>query len=210
MGRRILPIRCTWTAFAAGQGKNFRKELRRVEHNLTKAGSWRIVCDDGNERSEAIQRIFFVERNSWKDRWRAQRGEGTDETLMIVLRALRNLSKEPRLKWNVWFLELGGKTIAYCITLEFGEVAFLVKTSYDENYKRFYPGIFLQNSIIHEMFNSERIKRIDFLSDLPYLKTWTNECIPRARVLLAKGILPTTMEFISENAIVGRIMRRLF
>lgn len=210
MGRRIIPIRCTGAEFTAGQGKKFRKELRRIGRNLTKAGSWKTVCADGNERPEAIKKIFDVERNSWKLRARAQRGESTDEILMTVLRASRHLSKEPKFKWNVWSMELGGKTIAYCIALEYNEVAFIVKTSYDEKYKRFHPGICVQNTIVHELFNSGRIKRIDFLSDLPYLRAWTNECIPRARVILAKGILPTTIQFLFENAIAGKILRKLF
>ena len=209
MGRRIVHITSTWAEFAANQGKRFRNEMKRIERNLTNAYSWKTVCYDGNESPEAIKKIFAVERNSWKVSWRAQRNESTDEVLMTVLRVSPQLSKEPQFKWNIWSLELSDKTIAYCIVFEYFDVAFIIKTSFDEQFKRFCPGIILQNAIIHEQFNNGRITSVDFTSDLPYQKTWTDECIPRTRILLAKGILPTTMQFMFLNEITGKMLRTL-
>lgn len=210
MGRHILPITCTWSEFAAGLGNKYKKKLIKNEQKLTNVGSWKMVCADGNGEPEAIKKIFEVERNSWKAKLRAQKGESTDKEVMIVLRASQQLSKEPKFKSNVWFLELDGKAIAYFITLEYDDVAFLVKTSYDEQYKSFYPGMFLHDAIIHEMFNTGRFKLIDFLSDLQYLKTWTKECIPRTRIIFTKGIRGATVQFISENAVAGKILHKLF
>jgi hypothetical protein len=209
MGRLVIPIHCTWSEFLAGQGTKYRAKIRRIERSLTQAGSWKTVYADGNKQPEAIKKIFEIERNSWKDKWRTQRGENTDESLMTVLSAAQHLSKEPKFKLNICSLELDGKAIAYCTAIEYDEVAFIVKTSYDERYKKLYSGIFVQHAIIHELFDSGRIKQIDFLSDLQYLRTWANECIPRNRIMLAKGILPTTMQLISETAVVGKIRRKL-
>jgi CelD/BcsL family acetyltransferase involved in cellulose biosynthesis len=210
MGRRIIHLRCTWTEFEAEQGKRFRNEMKRIERNLTKVGPWKIVCADGNESPEAIKKIFAVERNSWKEKWRAQRDESTDEILKIDLRALRQLSKEPKFKWNIWSLELSGKTIAYQLSIEFKGVVFFAKTAYDEQYKKLYPGIAIQNAAIKEQFNKQQNKYIDLLSDFPYQKTWTNECIPRNRIKLANGILPITIQFTLENKIIGKILLRMF
>lgn len=211
MGRRIVPINCTYSEFLATQKKKDRKEMRRVERILFSSGSVNTVCVDGNSQPDVvIKKILDVEGKSWKAKYRARQGEDTDEILMIILRASQLLSKESSFRWKVWFLELDGKTIAYCIDLQCGEKAFLTKTSYDEHYKKLNPGIFLQNTIVREYFNNEKIKLIDFLSDLPFLKAWSNQCIPRTRIILTQGIIPTIKQNISQIAVIRKIADTLF
>jgi CelD/BcsL family acetyltransferase involved in cellulose biosynthesis len=206
MGRRIIPIRSTWTEFEALRTRNVRKEFGRMERNLNKTGSWTTMRIEGNDQSDIVEKILNIEEKSWKEKWRTQRGE-TDWILVSVLRAAQQLTKiEPSFKWNVWFLELKGKTISYVFSIEYKEVAYLVKTSYDEQYKRLYPGIVIQNVAIRELFTERQNKYIDFLSDLPYLQTWTNKCLSRVRVQLTKGAVPTIMQFMYNNTFVGRIL----
>jgi hypothetical protein len=210
MGRLLIPINCTWDEFISAQGTKYRAKIRRIERSLTQEGSWKTDYVDANRQSDAIKKIFEVEQNSWKDKWRTERGESTDESLMTVLSASQMLSNEPKFKLSICSLELDSKTIAYCTAIEYDDVAFIVKTSYDEHYKKLYPGIFIQHTTIQELFKNGRIKQIDFLSDLQYLRTWANDCIPRTRIMLAKGLLPTAMQSISETALVGKIRRKLF
>lgn len=208
MGRTVIPIRYTWSEFLAGRGTKYRAKMRRIERNLTKLGSWKTVYADGNKQPEAIKKIFEIEKNSWKDEWRTQTGQSNDESLMTLLSASQHLSKEPKFKLNISYLELDGKAIAYCTAIEYCDVAFIVKTSYDKQYKKFYPGIFIQNALIRELFNSGKIKQIDFLSDLSYLRTWSNECILRNGIILANGILPATMQFIYKT-VIEKIMHKI-
>jgi hypothetical protein len=191
MGHRILPVRCTWTEFEAMKGKNFRQQFKKAKRKLDRAGSWKIICAAGNEGTDAVEKILDVERMSWKEAWRIQRGEKIDEDLMTIIKASQHTAKiEPTFKWNVWFLELNNQTLAYLLVLQYKEVAFLTKTSYDERYREFYPGQYLRNSVIRELFNETQVKSIDFLSDLPHHQTWTSVCLQRVRVTLAKGVLP--------------------
>jgi hypothetical protein len=89
-------------------------------------------------------------------------------------------------------------------------VAYFVKTAYDEQYKRFYPGIIVQNSAIHQQFTEQQNEYIDFLSDLPYIKEWTNDCLPRINIQLTKGAIPTLIHFFLKNRFVAKIISAIY
>lgn len=208
MGRRIIPIQSTWTKYGASRTKKFRKELKRIERNLNKTGSWTVTHLEGNEQPDISRKIKKVEERSWKETWRNQRGE-KDWILPAVIEAAQQLDKiEPNFKWSSWFLELKGETLAYILVIKYKEVAYFVKTSYDEQYKRFYPGIIVQNAAIRQLFTERQNKYIDFLSDLPYLQTWTNKCLSRVKVQLTKGVVPTITQFMYNNTFIGRILSK--
>jgi hypothetical protein len=209
MARRIIPIKSTWTDYEASRTRKFRNELKRIERNLNKTGSWTVTHLEGNENLEIIRKIRNVEKRSWKETWRNQKGE-KDWILTSVIEAAQQIaSTEPNFKWSSWFLELEGKTIAYILVIRYKEVAYLVKTSYDGEYKRFYPGIIVQNSAIQQLFSEQQNKYIDFLSDLPYLGAWTNNCLSRITVQLTKGIIPSIIHFVSTNDAVVKILSAL-
>ncbi|MGD0158849.1 MAG: GNAT family N-acetyltransferase [Candidatus Bathyarchaeia archaeon] len=209
MGRRIIPVTSTiWAEFEALRKGKFRKELKRRERNLNKAGSWTTMCVEGNEKSDIFEKILNVERKSWKQKWRVQSGTGPDSLLLVVLKAAQRLAKiEPSFKWNTWFMELNGKTIAYTIVIEYKGIAYIVKTSYDENYKRLCPGIVIQNSVIQGLLTKGQRSYIDFISDLPYQKTWTSKCLPRVKVQLTKGAMPIIIQSF-KDAIAEKVFSR--
>jgi hypothetical protein len=203
MGHRILPVRCSWTEFEAMRGRNFRKKFRKTKRKLNRAGSWKITYTVGNEETSVIEKILDVEKTSWKEAWRIQRGEKVDQDLITILKASQQTAKiEPGFKWNVWFLELNNQTLAYYLVLKYKDDAFLTKSSYNERYRALYPGQYLRNSVIHELFNEKQVKNIDFLSDLPHHRTWTSLCLSRIRITLTKGLLPN----ISQSALARDLL----
>ncbi len=207
MGRRIIPIKSTWTEYEASRTRKFRKELKRAERNLNKIGSSTAIHLEGNELAPEITRkIKEVEKKSWKETRRNQRGE-QDWILTSAIEAAQKQARiEPNFKWSSWFLELEGKTIAYILVIKYKEVAYLVKTSYDEQYKKYYPGIIVQNSAIQQLFAEQQNEYIDFLSDLPYLKAWTDQCLPRISVQLTKGVIPPIIHSLSTNNFIVKII----
>jgi CelD/BcsL family acetyltransferase involved in cellulose biosynthesis len=210
MAHRIVPITSTWTKFEASRTKNFRKDIRRIKRNLDKMGSWKTICAEGKEQSGITEKILSVEERSWKEIWRAQKGE-KDWILTSILRAASQSAKiEPNFKWNVWFLELKDKIISYILAIEYKEVVYFVKTSHDEQYKRFHPGILIQHSAIQEQFTIGQNKYIDFLTDLPYHQKWTDKCLSRVGVQLIKGTVPTFAQFMLKNTIIQKISSHLF
>jgi len=196
IGHCIIPIRCTWDEFKASRGRNFRRKFKKIERKLDRAGSWRIMCiENENNGSDAIKKILDVEKMSWKETWRTQMGVKIDPDLPMIWKAAQYTARtEPDFKWSAWFLELNGKTLAYCLFFQHKEVAFDVKTSYDERYKKFYPGVYVNNVAIRELFNRREVRNIDFLIDLPFHRIWTSKCLPRVRVMMSrKGVSSVIM-----------------
>jgi len=198
MGHSLLLVEHTWNEFEAFRGGNFRRKFKKIERNLTRFGSWRITSrEKGNEESEVIKKILDVESTSWKEEERTQSGMEIDQDLQVIWNgALRTTQTVSDFNWKIWFLEAGEKTLAYAMIFIYKETAFIVKTSYDERYKRFYPGIFVINEAIRELFNERQVKRIDFLTDLPFMKTWTSLSLPRVGVVMSKrSILQPLIRF---------------
>ena len=215
MGHRILPVSCSWNEFQSLRGKNFRQQFKKAEKKLEQAGSWKTECVAGNEENGVIERILDVERRSWKDVWRNQNGNHVDEDLMTVLNASQTTAKnEPAFKWKVWFLELNDQTIAYLLVIQYKNKAYLTKTSYDEKYRKFYPGQFLRKSVIFDLFTEGQTNTIDFLTDLPHHQTWTSLCKQRATITMAKGVIPNFVQstFGSKFLISGKkwLINRFF
>jgi hypothetical protein len=212
MGHRTLLSKSTWAEYEAHRGRNFRNKFRKMERKLRQAGSWKIVCSKGTEKLEMTNEILNIERRSWKEEWRRQRGKKIDEELLLILRASQNLTRiEPDFQWNIWFLELNKVRIAYLLVLHYGKVAYITKGSYAEQFKSFYPGIYLRNYVIHKLFDSEEIERIDFLTSLSFHQTWTAICEARAVVSLTKSIFPKISRFIFERMDFSKIRKsRIF
>jgi hypothetical protein len=210
-GHRIIPIKSTWTEYEASRTRNFRKKFKGIKRNLDQAGLWKTICVGGKEQWDVTEKTLNIEEKSWKETWRMHSKRESDWFLIAVLKAAPQLAKiEPSFKWNVWFLELKNQIISYVLSIEYKEVAYLVKTSYDEQYKRFYPGIAIQNVAIREMFINSQNKYVDFLTDLPYHQTWTDECLPRNKVQLTKGAIATILYSISKNKFVTKIISVIF
>jgi hypothetical protein len=197
MGHCIIPIEKTWDEFIKARGWNFRRRFRRIEKKLNTAGSWSISREESPiEESEAIHTLFSVDKRSWKEDWRRVREMEDQDLINIVLGSLYTARIEPHFKWSIWFLELNTQAIAYSLLLQFKELALIMKTSYDKRYKKLFPGIYVNNALIRELFENTKIKRIDWLTDLEFHRNWTTICLPRVRVLLSqKGLISPLLGF---------------
>ena len=210
MGHSLLLVEHTWDEFEAFRGGNFRRKFKKIERNLTRFGSWRITsCEKGNDESEVIKRILDVESKSWKEEWRTQSGEESDQDLQVIWNgALRTAQTASDFNWRIWFLEVNDTAIAYALVFQYKETAFIVKTSYDERYKRFYPGIFVINAAIRGLLNGGQVKKIDFLTNLPFMETWTSLSLPRVGVTMSrKSILSIMIRFVLSNGNARNIIR---
>lgn len=189
MGHRVLPIRSTWQDFERNRGGNFRRKFRKIEHNLDKIGKWRIVRTSRNETStEVLSKILEVEKESWKEALREKKGAKVDDVLLAIWKGLTETTQmESGLDWTVWFLEIGGHPIAYTLVITFSDAAYVTKTSYNARYRRFYPGIYVNNVAIRELCDNKNIKLIDFLTDLQFMETWTDEVEDYTRLVISKN-----------------------
>lgn len=211
MGCLILPIECTWAEFEKLRGTEFRREFKCAERNLGRFGSWCTTCVEiRNEGSEVFKKILDVEQRSWKEEQLTRRGK-IDPDLLVIWEGSQHLvSIEPDFKLNAWFLELNGQTLAYVLVPQYKKVAIFAKTSYDQRYRRFYPGKYVMNAAIRDFFNQAKIRKIDFLTDLPVAHTWTSLSLPRVRVVMTRNrVLSTVIRFALSNYMMKRILAQM-
>jgi hypothetical protein len=196
MGHRILPVRSTWTEFEAFRGGNFRRKFKRIKRSLDHLGTWRILCtENGKEKFDVIKKIFDIEKMSWKEEWRARTGK-KDIDLLTILAGLQSMVEiEPCFRWDVWFLELNNQALAYSLFIVYKGISYCVKTSYDKRYEKLSLGIYVINAAIREFFNEHQIRKIDFLTDLPFMETWTSLRLPRVRIMMSRNsVLPSIIK----------------
>ena len=186
-GHCIIPIESTWDEFERLRGRNFLKKFRKMERHLDQTGPWKISCIKNGEESDVLRRVLDIEKMSWKESWRTQTGMKVDQDLLMICKAAQYTARtEPDFKWSVWFLEFNDQPLAYTLVLQYKKVAFIMKTSYNQRYKRYYPGIYILNEVIRELFRKREVRTIDFLTDLPFHRTWTSTCLPRVRVVMSQ------------------------
>ena len=209
LNHRIIPVESTWADFQKSRGKKFRCEFRSIERKLDNAGSWQIeLFEDANHEEKTLHKIAEVESASWKQIWRLQKNRTMDEQLFQLWEgsgfAIRN---NPNVKRKVWFLELNCKPIAYSLAIQYKGTAYLAKTSYNNQYRGIYPGIYIFNRAIRDLFNCGEVKKIDFLTNLPFLKKWASKYKSRSRFFLYRGFLPKLLEMRAQQPQIQTILR---
>jgi hypothetical protein len=207
----IIPVESTWDDFQKLRGYDFRKKFKKIERHLGRAGQWQILLfENENNEQDVFRKIMSVEEASWKQNWRFQHRTLVDEDLLKIWEgsslAIRTC---PDFKRSVFFLEVNDQAIAYHLVIQYKGTAYMVKTSYNNQYRKFGPGIYTTNVAIHDLFNCGRIKIIDFMTNLPFMKTWTSRHLLRFRLLLWKGFLPNLFELTIQLPQIRKIMWRI-
>ena len=178
--------------FEKAQGGQFKRKFRRISRNLDESGEWKIIINENfqNDQNvkETFDKIMTIEKMSWKANWRSETGCTIDKDLLWIWNASLWANKNnPDFKCKIWFLELNNQTIAYHLVIEYDGTAFITKTSFAEKYRNLSPGIFVHQAIITEQINRRETKTIDFLTNLPFMKTWSVKCYPRVTFTLNKS-----------------------
>jgi len=205
----VLSTEGGWDEFRATRGRNFRKYFKGLERRLDQAGSWRIVrvsCD--GKDPAAIERILAVEKMSWKNVWRKG---SADENLSMILRACnRTAASEPDFKPWACLLELNGETIGYCLVLEYKATAVLAKTSFDDRFRGLYPGTYVLNEAIRQLFDGGRVRTIDFATAIPFHRRWSSTRPWRLRVTMCRGkVLGAVLGFVARNPWICDVFARI-
>jgi CelD/BcsL family acetyltransferase involved in cellulose biosynthesis len=192
----VLSIHESWTEFESLRGSNFRRQFKRIVRNLDRAGSWTIIgIDDPADQQDLTKRILDVEHRSWKEDWRRRSRRDADGSLLSICRPLQHVSgRAAGFHCKIWFLELNSETIAYNLVLQSNQSAFMAKMSFDERFRNLYPGVFLANHAIRDIFNAQTARSIDFLTSWPFLRRWAPVSMGRVELCICrKGILPTIL-----------------
>jgi hypothetical protein len=91
---------------------------------------------------------------------------------------------------KVWFLELDGRPVAYTMVFQFKGVAYIMKTSFVEEYRRLGLGKSVMNAAIKDLFDKKEVQEIEFMTYLPMVRFWRATCMKRVRIRLgSRGIV---------------------
>jgi Acetyltransferase (GNAT) domain len=213
LNHSIIHVDGTWNDFQKSQNKNFGKRFKQNERRLSRAGQWQILLfEQEDKEQEVLRKIMYIEKTSWKQNWRFQHNLLADESLLKFWWEGSSLaiSTYPDFKRSTWFLELNGSAIAYTLVFQYKGAAIMAKTSYNNQYRKIYPGIYLNNVAIQHLFNCDRIKTIDLMTSLPFHDIWEHELLLRVRLCLWKGFLPNLLELFIQRRQTRRIMSYLF
>ncbi len=189
----IISANCSWDDYKKFCGLHFRKELRYIENKMNKVGKWKLtVVENYNECSEEAiyDKILAIEKLSWKEKHRQLTGETIDNSIIWFLKSSSSTNNNIIiLGRKIWFLELNNQPVAYTMVLQYKGTAYIVKTSFVEEYRKLSLGKFVMYATIKDLFDKKEVQKIDFLTYLTLVEFWRANCLKRVRIRLGSGII---------------------
>ena len=164
-----------------------KKEFRRIERKLKRLGERKVTLYENGEINQKIMEdINEIEKRSWKQSYRIRRSMSKDPDIEMIWNASKNITfHEPSYKWSILFLELDNKKIAYAINLQLENYSTVIKTSFDNSYRKYSPGVQIVNEAVKELYSREEVECIDFLTNLPFSRKWSDTVFSRKRIILS-------------------------
>jgi CelD/BcsL family acetyltransferase involved in cellulose biosynthesis len=142
-------------AVAAKKRKELSRQRRRLEECGHVAFTSRSEVDAINPDFEAF---LAVEATGWKGRVGTAAAQD-DNVLAFMREAVTRLAAEGKIRVDSLYLD--GSAIAVNVTLKSGGAAWGWKTSYDESYARFSPGVQLLLHVTEQNLADPAIERVD-------------------------------------------------
>ena len=119
-----------------------RKELRRQKRRLEDMGTLRFLRSDGRQDLDGwIDAFLTLEASGWKGQEQSALGS-QDRTRALFFDMLGAMAQAGKLE--LLSLEFEGAPIAMLVNLQSGDGIFSFKTTFDESFARFSPGVLLQ------------------------------------------------------------------
>jgi CelD/BcsL family acetyltransferase involved in cellulose biosynthesis len=212
MNHCVLPVQGSWPDFLNSISGKYKRKFKMTQRRLSEVGEWKSVfietSDDDQSANDALSKIHAVEKMSWKEDWRLQAGHGMDQDLEGIWKTSRLLVKaNPDFKLMIWFLELSDRPVAYSLVIQYKGTAWIVKTSFADEYRCLSLGIYVVNAAIQDLFSKGTVQKIDFMTDLPFMKTWHPLSMPRVKFKIVTGNLPTLSRFVRDSPIGPMLYR---
>jgi hypothetical protein len=188
MDHGVVSVDRSWDDYRRSCGRRLAKELRSMRNKLDREGKWKVtVVANYDECSEEAlyEKILAIEKRSWKETHRRLSGQTVDETIRWFLASSSSTKDNSKvLGRKVWFLELDGRPVAYSIVFQYKGVAYVMKTSFVEEYRRLGIGKSVTYAAIKDLFEKKEVQEIEFMTYLPMVRFWRASCMKRVRIRL--------------------------
>jgi CelD/BcsL family acetyltransferase involved in cellulose biosynthesis len=152
-----IDIKTSWQEYIESFPGTRRRRWEKQNRRLRQAGEVRVGhLDDSTDVDALVDRFIDVESRSWKENEGTSiRGRGLTDFYHELCRALAGRG------WlQPWWLELDGQMIAFMLGAVFQGTYWALKSSYDEEYARFSPGICLSYEVVRGAFEGA-LERVD-------------------------------------------------
>jgi len=160
-------IRCSGEEYFSKLPKKIRKDVSYCHRRLEKMGNLEFkVIKKGHNLDDYMDLYYQVYSKSW------QQKEGVGPTFH---RDLANMLVQHG--WlRLGFLFLDGAALAAQFWLTCDGTSYILKTVYDQDYKKYSPGKVLTAEMMKYVIDVDRVTLIDYVQgDEPYKKDWTPE-----------------------------------
>ncbi|MBP2227748.1 CelD/BcsL family acetyltransferase involved in cellulose biosynthesis [Azospirillum agricola] len=183
-----VPLGMPWAGFEAAMASRHRSAVRRKWKVAESRGAVEFEALAPDEaRAEAVLRAFFrIEHSGWKRR------DGTsilsnppmERFFLLYGRAVARLGM-----LRIFFLKIGGETVAGRVAVEHGRTLWELKIGYDERWSECSPGILLTHATLR--YGCENgLAAHEFLG---VLERWENLWSPRLHRYNALRVYPATL-----------------
>src|SRR3954447_1893850 len=175
-----VPLEGSFESYEAGLSSKFRRETRRRRRKLDDLGEVTIAFADGRERrGELLDEGFAVEGSGWKER-KGTAIASSPQTDAFYRDVAAWAAADGALELG--FLRLGGRCIAFLLSIVGGGEVHVVKVGFDPELRRYAPGTLLTRAAIERAFE-RGMARYDFLgADDAYKLDWTDAVRERVRI----------------------------
>lgn len=179
----FVEIGAHWDEYLGGLSQKRRYDLRRARKRAQELGpiSIRIFCPEPGELQGWLEKVFATEASGWK---------GRNGSAILKKRYLKDFfsayleraCREGILR--LCLLEIGGKTAAAQIALEYEKRFWVLKIGYDEQFARCSPGILLTMETLRYAFGNG-LESYEFLGSAePWIDAWTTEQRPHGNFFI--------------------------
>ena len=161
-----------WNTFLHSRSSRFRKTYRHIVNKMSKLEDVHVECYHKNENGQLLEGIFSVSKNSWKQEVGvaiSNRKDVQEFFTMFTDLAGKN-------SWlRAWFLKIENKVIAMEYDLEWEGKIYALRADFDEAFKSYSPGAFLEYQIIKNAFDSGYLEYNTGPGVKTYKLRWTDQ-----------------------------------
>ncbi len=172
-GSLFVPTNMNWNEFESGMSARSRAGLRRKQRQAEKKGrvDFDVVSPDSDALDPYLQEALRVESSGWKGR------NGTAILSMPLLRKFFTIYSQEAARLGmlrIFFLKIGGETVAVRLAVEYANRLWELKIGYDEHWASCSPGLLLTHETL-KYACKKGLDAFEFLgTDEPWIRMWTD------------------------------------
>jgi hypothetical protein len=200
----FIPIQEPWANFLQGRSVRFRKTHRNINNRIERLPGVEIQCIQGDTDGTVLSSIFSVSQNSWKV------GEGIALTSKTETREFFRLLTACASEHGwlmVWLLKIENHAVAMEYDLIDEKKVYALRADYDEAYKEYSPGAYLEYHIVKHLFEKGYSEYNTGPGMNSYKLHWTEAVRENASFLLCNNTIKGRMIAGLENRLLPFLRR---